>query len=67
MDDGAFSQALQIILLQNTNECAFSIAGTWDLRFNSLSDSARIRFNKSHDNRAAGLHFNGDISQEAME
>lgn len=44
------------------NECAFSIA-EHGIYVSNSSDSARIRFNKSHDNRAAGLHFNGDISQ----
>lgn len=44
------------------NECAFS-ALEHGIYVSNSSDRAIIRYNTSHDNRAAGLHFNGDISQ----
>lgn len=44
------------------NECAFS-ALEHGIYVSNSSDNAIIRNNISHHNRAAGLHFNGDISQ----
>ena len=44
------------------NECAYSVL-EHGIYVSNSSDRAIVRFNKSHDNRAAGLHFNGDISQ----
>lgn len=44
------------------NECATSVL-EHGIYVSNSSDSAIIRYNRSHDNRAAGLHFNGDISQ----
>lgn len=44
------------------NECANS-AVEHGIYVSNSSDSAIIRYNRSHDNRAAGLHLNGDISQ----
>lgn len=44
------------------NECAFS-ALEHGIYVSNSSDNAVIRNNVSHHNRAAGLHFNGDISQ----
>lgn len=44
------------------NECAYS-AIEHGIYVSNSSDNAIIRYNTSHHNRAAGLHFNGDISQ----
>lgn len=44
------------------NECAYS-AIEHGMYVSNSSDRAIVRYNVSHHNRAAGLHFNGDISQ----
>jgi len=44
------------------NECSFS-ALEHGIYVSNSSDNAIIRNNISHHNRAAGLHFNGDVSQ----
>ncbi len=48
--------------LAEFNECAFSVL-EHGIYISNSSDRAIIRNNISHHNRAAGLHFNGDISQ----
>ncbi|HNR08061.1 MAG TPA: right-handed parallel beta-helix repeat-containing protein [Saprospiraceae bacterium] len=48
--------------LAEYNECANS-TDEHGIYVSNSSDRAIIRYNISHHNRAAGLHFNGDISQ----
>lgn len=48
--------------LAERNECANSVL-EHGIYVSNSSDRAIIRNNISHHNRAAGLHFNGDISQ----
>lgn len=48
--------------LAEYNECAYSVL-EHGIYVSNSSDRAIIRFNVSHHNRAAGFHFNGDISQ----
>lgn len=48
--------------LAEYNECANSM-DEHGIYVSNSSDRAIIRYNVSHHNRAAGLHFNGDISQ----
>lgn len=48
--------------LAEYNECANSV-DEHGIYVSNSSDRAIVRYNVSHHNRAAGLHFNGDISQ----
>jgi len=48
--------------LAEYNECAYSVL-EHGIYVSNSSDRAIIRYNTSHHNRAAGFHFNGDISQ----
>lgn len=48
--------------LAEYNECAFSVQ-EHGIYVSNSSDRAILRYNISHHNRAAGFHFNGDVSQ----
>gem|GEM_PF-1759146 len=48
--------------LAEYNECAYSVL-EHGIYVSNSSDRAILRYNISHHNRAAGFHFNGDISQ----